>query len=302
MGDIQNTEKQEKQSQRDTTESQDKALLLKQKSTPKKVARIFALLWIVGIICPAMYLLISSSGRIKEFIVVKAVAEVNAALTNQYSQFTDSLLSEIRLDGIADNIKIPELKTDALQKNIQQIQAASAFLNKTKLVKTNQLDNTVKDIEGKINQLNLQIKQMAQEVQKTAQKQLQSELKKQISAFADRQVQKQLGLSQEAYAFLTKGTFGLFKTEGKKATAVIYAELVQNKSGFLSASLKTLDAYFVWIVCVISVLALVILLIPVVLVFWVAGKLSATFAECPYCKKVFLSKQGKLSFLKVLKG
>lgn len=301
MTEKKKTEKQEKQTPPSPQAVSEKDKLLKQKSTPKKIAKIFALIWIVCLICPVMYLLYAYTGAVKEFMVVKGLAEVNNTLTTQYEQFTDSLLSGINLKGLSDKIKIPELKTDSLEKSLQQIEAASALLKKTKLVKTDQLDNTVKEIEGKINQLNAQMKQTVEEVQKTVQKQLQADLKKQISSFAGTQVQKQLGLSDTAYTVLRKESFGLFSAEGRKASSSVYAELVKNKDGFLSGSLKIVDRYFVWVICVIAVLALVILLIPVFLVFWVAKKLSATFAECPYCGKVFLSKQGKLSILKVLK-
>ena len=116
------------------------------------------------------------------------------------------------------------------------------------------------------------------------------------------QIQKQLGLSQTSYNRLVKGDYGLMGETSQKTTASLYQELSKSNLSFLKQTKTFLDKYFVFLKWGLTVLVGVILLIPAWVVWWIAKKLSATFTECPYCHKVFISKKGKLGILKLFKN
>ena len=130
---------------------------------------------------------------------------------------------------------------------------------------------------------------------------IQKALKTQVEGLASSQVQKQLGLSDKAYNLFSKSDFGLLTEQARNSTSLIYTQLSKNSSSAIKDTFSLINKYFNWFVYAISALFFIVLIIPVLFVWWIAKKLSSNFTECPYCKKVFLSKEGSFNLLKFFK-
>lgn len=275
--------------------------ILKQTSTPKKIAKVFILLWTVCVIAPVMYICLTQAVLLKEFAVVKGVSALNGMLQNQYTNLTSDVIQKVDIQKYTSQIKVPEIKLDQVTETTEKVAKASNALAKLGVKNADKVESSTKALQEQLNQANAKLQASITQIQKTLETDIQAALTKELSGLADTQVQKQLGISSSAYTRLVQGNFG-FKTQPEReATTSIYQELAQAKKGILTQALSYLDCYFNWVKWAVTILAFIILLVPIVLVWWIAKKLSATFTQCPYCGKVFLSKAAKFNLLKLFK-
>ena len=275
--------------------------ILKQTSTPKKIAKVFILLWTVCVIAPVMYICLTQAVLLKEFAVVKGVSVLNGMLQNQYTNLTSDVIQKVDIQKYTSQIKVPEIKLEQVTETTEKVAKASNALAKLGVKNADKVENSTKALQEQLNQANAKLQASITQIQKTLETDIQAALTKELSGLADTQVQKQLGISSSAYTRLVQGNFG-FKTQPEReATTSIYQELAQAKKGILTQALSYLDCYFNWVKWAVTILAFIVLLVPIVLVWWIAKKLSATFTQCPYCGKVFLSKAAKFNLLKLFK-
>ena len=105
--------------------------ILKQKSTPKKMAKCFIVLWVLCVMTPVLYFSLTKSVQIKEYAVVKGFYEANAVLMKQYNDFSNQVISSIDIAKYTSKIDIPQIKLDkvsqASTKVNQTTQALSAL-------------------------------------------------------------------------------------------------------------------------------------------------------------------------------
>ncbi len=275
--------------------------ILKQTSTPKKIAKILILAWTICVIAPVMYVCLTQAVLLKEFAVVKSVGALNGLLQNQYTNLTSDVIQKVDIQKYTSQIKVPEIKLDQVTETTEKVAKASGALAKLGVKNADKVESSTKALQEQLNQANAKLQASIEQIQKTLETDIQAALTKELSGLADTQVQKQLGISSSAYARLVKGDFGFKTATEREATTMIYQELAQAKKGLLTQVLSYLDCYFNWVKWAVTVLAFVILLVPVVLVWWIAKKLSANFTQCPYCGKVFLSKAAKFNLLKLFK-
>lgn len=275
--------------------------ILKQTSTPKKIAKILILVWTVCVIAPVMYICVTQAGLMKEWAVVKGVNMLNGLLQSQYTNLTNDVIQKVDIQKYTSQIKVPEIKLDQVTETTQKVAKVSGTLAKLGVKNADKVEDTTKALQEKLDKANAQLQTSVEQIRKTLQTDIQTALKKELTGLADTQVQKQLGIGSTAYARLVRGDFGLKTQSEREATTMIYQELAQAKKGVLTQALSYLDCYFNWVKWAVTVLVLIVLLVPVVIVWRIAKKLSANFTQCPYCGKVFLSKAAKFNLLKLFK-
>lgn len=273
--------------------------ILKQKSTPKRIAKIFIFFWVLLIMAPVLYVSVTQANRIKEYAVVKGVYEANKVMMDQYASLSENLINQIDISKYTAQIEIPQIKLDNVSDVTTKVTAASNALAKLGVKNADKVEASSQALQQKVNQVNQQIQSSTQKIKQTLQSDIQAALKKEVAQFGKTQVQKQLNLSNAVYAQFSQEKFGLISKESFQITTSIYQELTQGKTGIIKEITDFIDCYFKWISLGVSLLLFVILLIPVLLVWWIARKLSANFTECPYCGKVFLSKKAKFNLLKL---
>ncbi|MBE6449682.1 MAG: hypothetical protein E7013_03190 [Alphaproteobacteria bacterium] len=276
-------------------------LLLKQKSTPKKIAKILICFWTFFVILPAMYICLTKSNSIKEYIIVKGIYETNTVLMTQYDNFSKRILDTVDISKYTSQIDIPEIKLDKISQTTQQVEKATGALSKLGIKGMDKIQDTSSVVQKQVDKVNEQIQTTVKKLKATLQTDIQDALKKEVGNVASTQVQKQLGLNADVYNLFSNGRFGILTQKGRSSTSLIYSELSKSSFSVVREFFSLTNKYFKFLVYGISVLLFVILLIPVLIVWWIAKKLSSNFTECPYCKKVFLSKAGKFNLLKMFR-
>ncbi len=282
--------------------------LLHQTSFLIKAARIFSLIWILAVIAPAMYFIATYGENIKEFAVVKTVGMANGVLAEQYDAFTDKVLKSVDINKYTAQLKIPEVKLDTsklekLTKTTDKAKKLSSTLSKLGVKEADNVNKKITEaadtLQTQVNKVNKQLKSSTDELKATLNKNVRDGLKKEVSALASSQMQKQLALSDSAYKKVGKGHYGLMSEQDRKATAGVYKEL--RKGGIFKDAVRKVDAYYCYGFWAVLVVVLVLLLIPPFLAMKLAKKFSAVFTQCPYCHKVFMTKKNGLSLLKLIK-
>ena len=282
--------------------------LLHQTSFLIKAARIFSLIWILAVIAPAMYFIATYGENIKEFAVVKTVGMANGVLAEQYDAFTDKVLKSVDINKYTAQLKIPEVKLDTsklekLTKTTDKAKKLSSTLSKLGVKEADNVNKRITEaadtLQTQVNKVNKQLKSSTDELKATLNKNVRDGLKKEVSALASSQMQKQLALSDSAYKKVVKGHYGLMSEQDRKATAGVYKEL--RKGGIFKDAVRKVDAYYCYGFWAVLVVVLVLLLIPPFLAMKLAKKFSAVFTQCPYCHKVFMTKKNGLSLLKLIK-
>lgn len=282
--------------------------LLHQTSFLIKAARIFSLIWILAVIVPALYGIAKYGENIKEFAVVKTVGMANGVLAEQYDAFTDKVLKSVDINKYTAQLKIPEVKLDTsklekLTKTTDKAKKLSSTLSKLGVKEADNVNKKITEaadtLQTQVNKVNKQLKSSTDELKATLNKNVRDGLKKEVSALASSQMQKQLALSDSAYKKVVKGHYGLMSEQDRKATAGVYKEL--RKGGIFKDAVRKVDAYYCYGFWAVLVVVLVLLLIPPFLAMKLAKKFSAVFTQCPYCHKVFMTKKNGLSLLKLIK-
>ena len=278
--------------------------VLKQTAPLVKAANIFFIVWVFAVTCPALYFTISRGDEFREFAVVSAVGETNRILNEQYAAFTARVLKEVKIDKYVSKINIPEIeldKVDQINEVAEKTKKVSSVLSKMGVKKVSKIDDTTALLQKKVDKVNQRIKDSVDQVKQTLNKGVQEGLKKEIDSLAETQIRKQLALSKTAFENLEAGRYGFASASGRQITKEIYAELAKNKSGFFQSMIAGIEKYGEWIMAGLLLTVLVVSLIPPLLVKKIAKKFSATFTQCPHCKKIFISKANAFNILKMLK-
>ena len=274
---------------------------MKQKPLAKKIANTFIFLWFLIIMCPAFFLVFKHADRIKEYAIVRAVYETNDILQDQYKSITNGLLNKVDVSKYTQKIEIPEIKLDKVSQTNEQVNQVSNQLAKLGVKQAEKVADTTNQLQQQVDKINEQIQTNVQKVKTTLESDIQTALKQEVTGFADTQVQKQLNLSANTYKLLSSNNFGLITEAQRNNTTVIYKELAKTQLSFIRNVIAGVNQYFRWIVFGFAGLLLILLLIPPILVWWIAGKFCKAFTQCPYCNKIFISKAGKFGLLSLFK-
>ncbi len=289
--------------------------ILKQTSVPKKIAKIFSIVWILAVVLPAVRYVWSHSAAVKEYAVVKAAAEGNALLLSQYDTFSAKLLNSVNVEKYAADIKIPDIKIEKLslpeqsqkvQKAAEKSKKLTSALGKLGVKDTGKIDDAAASLQKQVDKLNGQLDAVAEKVNgqvksamdktKTAlNKNIRDGLKKEVDSLAKSELRKQIGLNDGAYDKLTNGRFAF----GSQSTTELYGAL--SKSPLFLPMIKKINAYWRYVLYGLLALVVIIGMIPPFIANKIAKILSSVYTQCPYCKKVYITKQNAFNFLKLLK-
>lgn len=291
-----------------TATTGDEYKLLHQTSFLIKAARIFSLIWILAVIASAMYFIAIYGENIKEFAVVKTVGMANGVLAEQYDAFTDKVLKSVDINKYTAQLKIPEVKLDTsklekLTKTTDKAKKLSSTLSKFGVKEADNVNKKITEatdtLQTQVKKINKQLKSSTDELKTALNNSVRDGLKKEVTALAASQMQKQLALSDSAYKKVVKGSYGLTSEQDRKATASVYKEL--KKGGIFKDAVRKIDAYYTYGFWAVLIIVSVLLLIPPFLAMKLAKKFSAVFTQCPYCNKVFMTKKNGLNLLKLIK-
>lgn len=281
--------------------SGDEYKILHQTSTAKKIAKIFSFLWIICITIPVCYVIYSKADAIKEFVVVKGVYEANKALMDQYTTLSNDLVKKININKYTSKISIPEIKLDSVVEKTEKVNKTANILSKVGVKEATKVADTTSALQKQVDKINNQIKTSTENITKTLQSDLTSALKQELSEFGANQMQKQLSLNDTNYKNLVADRYGIITETQRKITASIYKEFSNSKVSGVKTVMQAINKYYRWFAYGVIALVFIITLIPVIIAFKIAKIFTKNFNKCPYCGKVYFSKQGKLGLLGVLK-
>ena len=274
--------------------------ILAQSQPLMKYARLFALIWTVCVLLPAMTFVVMNAKNVQRYAVVKTISVADVFLADQYQTFADKALSRVDIEKYTKKITVPEIKLDKVNDVAEKTQKTAKLLSKLGVKEADKVSDTTEKLQKQVDKINKQLTETVDKIKKQLNSDVRAGLKKEIDSFAQGQIQKQLALSDGSYNALKKGYFGLCgKTAGQ--TAGIYNELSTNKDGIFFKPLKHVNKWAWAVRLALEFLALLLLALPPFVVMKLAKKFSATFTQCPYCKKVFISKDNAANILKIVK-
>lgn len=281
--------------------SGDEYKVLKQKSKAKKIAWVLSILWIVLAVVPVLDFVYKNSNSLRDFIVIKGVYEANSALMSQYNTMSDDLLKSINVSKYTSKIDIPEIKLDKISGKTDKIAKTANVLSKFGVKGADKVADTSDALQKQVDKINNEIKEKTQSVSKALEQDLNKALRQELKSFGEKQMQKQLQLSDANYKNLLAGRYGIMTDGERKISSSIYAELSKNKSSTVKGVISYINKYYKWISYAILVLIVLVGLVPVVIMLKIAKMFTNNFTQCPYCNKIFLSKKAKLGILSKLK-
>lgn len=276
-----------------------------QKQPLLKFAKIFALVWILFIAIPTIYIANNKSFSIQQYGIVLGVRQINSFLEDQYNSLATKALNKINIDKYTSKISIPtidfekELKLDSISEISNKTavaKKATSAISKLGIKNISKLDTNLETIQKQIDDANKKLKDSAnklnQQISTTTNKlktnlssDLKSGLKDELSSLTGNQIRSQLNLTNQQFTVLKKGTFEI----DSKDTADIYNSL--KASGIFKQFIKNTEKYASVIKTILLITLSVFLFIPPILVWVVAKVLSKKYTTCPYCNKVFISKK-----------
>lgn len=281
--------------------SGDEYKVLKQKSKAKKIAWVLSILWIVLAVVPVLDFVYKNSNSLRDFVVIKGVYEANSALMSQYNTMSDDLLKSINVSKYTSKIDIPEIKLDKISGKTDKVAKTANVLSKFGVKGADKVADTSAALQKQVDKINNEIKEKTQSVSKALEQDLNKALRQELKSFGEKQMQKQLQLSDANYKNLLAGRYGIMTDGERKISSSIYAELSKNKSSTVKGVISYINKYYKWISYAILALIVLVGLVPVVIMLKIAKMFTNNFTQCPYCKKIFLSKKAKLGILSKFK-
>lgn len=281
--------------------SGDEYKVLKQKSKAKKIAWGLSILWIVLAVVPVLDFVYKNSNSLRDFVVIKGVYEANSALMSQYNTMSDDLLKSINVSKYTSKIDIPEIKLDKISGKTDKVAKTANVLSKFGVKGADKVADTSAALQKQVDKINNEIKEKTQSVSKALEQDLNKALRQELKSFGEKQMQKQLQLSDTNYKNLLAGRYGIMTDGERKISSSIYAELSKNKSSTVKGVISYINKYYKWISYAILALIVLVGLVPVVIMLKIAKMFTNNFTQCPYCKKIFLSKKAKLGILSKFK-
>ncbi len=281
--------------------SGDEYKVLKQKSKAKKIAWGLSILWIVLAVVPVLDFVYKNSNSLRDFVVIKGVYEANSALMSQYNTMSDDLLKSINVSKYTSKIDVPEIKLDKISGKTDKVAKTANVLSKFGVKGADKVADTSAALQKQVDKINNEIKEKTQSVSKALEQDLNKALRQELKSFGEKQMQKQLQLSDANYKNLLAGRYGIITEGERKISSSIYAELSKNKSSTVKGVISYINKYYKWISYAILALIVLVGLVPVVIMLKIAKMFTNNFTQCPYCNKIFLSKKAKLGILSKLK-
>lgn len=282
-------------------QSGDEYKVMHQKSTAKKIANIFSFLWIICVTLPVCYVIYTRADAIKEFVVVKGVYEANKALMDQYATLSNDLVNKINVSKYTSKIKVPEIKLDNVVEKTEKVNKTANILSKVGVKEATKVADTTSALQKQVDKINTQIKESTENITKTLQSDLTNALKEELSEFGANQMQKQLSLNDTNYKNLVADRYGIMTEGQREITSSIYKEFSNSKVSGVRNVMTAINKYFKWFALGVLIIVFIITLIPVIIAKKIAKIFTKNLNKCPYCGKVYFSKQGKLGLLGFLK-
>ncbi len=275
--------------------------ILKQTSKAKKIAWIFSILWIVLVVVPVFNFVYKNSNSLRDFIVVKVVYKTTEALTSQYDELSDELIKNINISKYTSKINIPEIKLDNIVNKTEKVSKGVSVFSKIGVKGVDKITDSSAVLQKQVDKINNEIKEKTQSVSKALEQDLNKALKQELKSFGDKQMQKQLQLSNINYKNLLSDKYGIVTEGERKISSSIYKEFSKNKLSIVKNIISYINKYYKWISFAVLVLVVLIGFIPVVIMLKIAKMFTDNFTQCPYCNKMFLSKKAKLGIFSKIK-
>ena len=275
--------------------------LLKKTPLPKKIAKLFSLLWILGVVAPVMYFVYNNAPAVRNFAVVTGVYEANKVLLEQYDNLSASLMKRVDVNKYTAKIKVPEIKLDKVSNTTEKVGKTAGVLSAFGVKGANKVADKSTALQAQVDKINADIKTKTEEFKKTLSSDLNGAIKAELEGLGKSQMQKQLQLSDTNYVNLLDDRYGIVSENGRRVSASIYAELSKNSHHMVRNVMNSITKYYMYFVWVVLLLVFVVGLIPVVIAFKIASALSDNFIKCPHCGKIFLSEKAKWGILAKLK-
>ena len=150
--------------------------ILKQTSTPKKIAKILILAWTICVIAPVMYVCLTQAVLLKEFAVVKSVGALNGLLQNQYTNLTSDVIQKVDIQKYTSQIKVPEIKLDQVTETTEKVAKVSGALAKLGVKNADKVESSTKALQEQLNQANTKLQASIEQIQKTLETDIQAAL------------------------------------------------------------------------------------------------------------------------------
>ncbi len=280
-----------------TVKSGEEYKVLKQTSKIKKIANLFSIVWVVGVVVPAVYFMFNYSEAIRNWALVKGIDVANNAMISQYDDLTKSLVKNVDVSKYTSKIDVPEVKLDSVATKTEKVSKTANVLSKFGVKGADKVADSSAVLQKQVDKINSEIKEKTNKFTKKIESDLNTALKKELQEFGKKQMQKQLKLSDANYKNLVAERYGFMTESERKISASIYNEFAKNKTPMISSVIKTINKYFIWFELLFALLIVVVGFIPVIVVRKIAKMFTDNFTKCPYCGKVFLSKKAKLNIL-----
>ncbi len=267
----------------------------------KKIATIFSIIWAFLIIAPFAYVVFLNSAALRNFLVVKGVYEANLNIMDQYSKMTSSLVEKINLDKYAAKIKIPEIKLDKVANGSEKVAGIANTLGALGLKGATKVAASSNKLQEQVDKINKQIKDISADMVKATTEGINQGLKEEMAKLGEGQMQKQLKLNDINYKNLMNDNYGVLTASMRANSQRIYGEFEKKDPPLLKWVIALIEKYYGYIVAGFVIAAIVISGLPIWLVWKGVGMFTKNFNQCPYCKKIYLTKEAKFNLLKLFK-
>ncbi len=275
--------------------------IVKQSNKIKKISYLISLLWILFAVVPTIFYVNNNSQILKKFISLKGVGYINNSLVKQYDSISKSLIKHINISKYTSGIKIPEIKLDMVEKETAKVTKTAKVLSGFGIRGAEQVADKSDVLNKQVTKINAEIKAETEKLKKVLETDLEKSIKDEIANFATNQSKQVLKLSKISYYNFTNNKYGILNDADKSRTNIIYKELIKNDNVIIKNYLSNINKYFIYINYLMLILVAVIGFIPVYALLKVVKIFTKNFTTCPYCRKIFISKEAKFNILAKLK-
>ncbi len=275
--------------------------IVKQSNKIKKIAYLVSFLWILCVIAPSVFYVNKNSVSLKKYISLKGVGYINNSLVKQYDSISKSLVQHINISKYIKDIKIPEIKLDKIEADTAKVGKTARVLSNFGVRAAGEVADKSDILNKQVAKINADIKTETEKLKRMLETDLEKSIKDEISNFATNQSKQVLKLSKISYYNFVNNKYGIIDDAGKNRTNIIYKELMSNDNFIIKNYLLNINKYFIYINYLMLILVVVVGLVPVYALLKVVKMFTKNFTTCPYCRKIFISKEAKFNILAKLK-
>ena len=275
--------------------------IVKQSNKLKKITYLISLLWILCLVVPVLFYINNNSQVVKKYLSLKGVGYINNSLVKQYDSISKSLVQHINISKYTKDIKIPEIKLDKIENETKKVNKTARVLSNFGVKAASEVADKSDILNKQVAKINADIKTETEKLKRMLETDLEKSIKDEISNFASNQSKQVLKLSKINYYNFVNDKYGFMDDVSKNRTNAIYKELIKNDNFIIKNYLLNINKYFIYINYLILILVAVIGLIPVYALLRVVKMFTKNFTTCPYCRKIFISKEAKFNILAKLK-